>query len=178
MNNIFFDGKLPSFFGFDRSNIEIPGNRATVSQGAVYKAHGRTTSFCPSWRFVVSLESNECQAHLPGGLSDRRFSKNYQSDISNWENFHYRHYQLENWCRSWTFNTKFHNFSLGRKYENYHHNTVNTINQCITNQKLKYTPWTDDYWASYKGGISYRWNDFRYDWLATSKNLNSFTSKV
>ncbi len=96
MNNIFFDGKLPSFFGFDRSNIEIPGNRATVSQGAVYKAHGRTTSFCPSWRFVVSLESNECQAHLPGGLSDRRFSKNYQSDISNWENFHYRHYQLEN----------------------------------------------------------------------------------
>ncbi len=29
---------------------------------------------------------------------------------------------------------------------------------------LKTMPWSDDYWPSYKGGISYRWNDHDFDY--------------
>jgi len=32
-----------------------------------------------------------------------------------------------------------------------------------TKGKLKTLPWTGDYWASYRGGISYRWNNRRLD---------------
>ncbi len=94
MNNLFFDGKIPAFLGFDQKNVEIPGNRATISQGAVYNSHGRKSSFCPSWRFVSDFKSNRCYSHLPGGLSDRRFSKNYKADIVNWAKHQFREYQI------------------------------------------------------------------------------------
>lgn len=90
MKHILFDGKLPSFLGFDVDNIEIPGNRSTITQGAVYEAHGRTTSFVPSWKMVTDHRNHDVYTVLPGGLSDRRFSKNYKSDLSNWIHGKYR----------------------------------------------------------------------------------------
>ena len=34
---------------------------------------------------------------------------------------------------------------------------------------LTYMPWTDDYWPTYKGGITYRWNDISLDWYSKER---------
>lgn len=90
MSQIFFDGKLPKFLGFDYGPIALPGSRATIVQGQIYKAHGRTSSFAPSWRMVADLNKHAIETVLAGGPSDRRFSKWYTSDMPNWLNFRYK----------------------------------------------------------------------------------------
>jgi penicillin amidase len=84
MTNIFFDGKLPRFLGFDHGPIELPGNRATVVQGGLFAAHGRTTTFAPSWRFITDLGTDTVRTVLAGGPSGRRFSKWYKTDVERW----------------------------------------------------------------------------------------------
>ncbi|WP_417335095.1 penicillin acylase family protein [Halobacteriovorax marinus] len=95
MNNILFDGKLPSFLGFDYGPISIEGSRATIVQGALYESHGRISTFCPSMRFVTDLSTRESHTVLAGGVSDRRFSKLYTSEIEDWLNFRYKVESLE-----------------------------------------------------------------------------------
>jgi penicillin G amidase len=82
MHHLFFQGKLPRFLGFDHGPVELPGCRATIVQGAVYRAHGRDTSFAPSWRMVTDLGQDYIWSALAGGASDRRFDPSYKSDIS------------------------------------------------------------------------------------------------
>jgi penicillin amidase len=84
MNNIFFDGRLPGFLGFDHGPIELPGCRATVVQGGLFTAHGRTTTFAPSWRFITDLGTDTVHTALAGGPSGRRFSRWYKTDIERW----------------------------------------------------------------------------------------------
>ncbi len=90
MNNLFFDGKLPAFLGFDYGPISIEGNRATIVQGALYESHGRTLTFCPSFRYITDMGVDETHTVLAGGVSDRRFSKYYTSDVENWLNYRYK----------------------------------------------------------------------------------------
>ena len=84
MNNIFFDGRLPGFLGFDHGPIELPGCRATIVQGGLFTAHGRTTTFAPSWRFITDLGTDTVHTALAGGPSGRRFSRWYKTDIARW----------------------------------------------------------------------------------------------
>ena len=84
MKNIFFDGALPSFFGFDYGPINLPGNRATVVQGGIFASHDRQTTFTPSWRFITDLGEDAASTALAGGPSGRRFSKWYTSDVERW----------------------------------------------------------------------------------------------
>ena len=84
MTNIFFDGRLPRFLGFDRGPVELPGNRATVIQGGLFTAHGHTTTFAPSWRFVTDLGGDHVHTVLAGGPSGRRFSRWYTTDVERW----------------------------------------------------------------------------------------------
>lgn len=84
MTNIFFDGRLPRFFGFDHGPVELPGGRATVVQGGLFTAHGRLTTFAPSWRFVTDLGSDTVFTVLSGGPSGRRFSRWYTTDVPRW----------------------------------------------------------------------------------------------
>jgi acyl-homoserine lactone acylase PvdQ len=83
-NHILFAGKLPRFLGFDKGPIAIPGGRATISQGQIYKSAGRTTSFAASIRVVSDMADNSVITNMPGGPSDRRFSRWYSSDLQNW----------------------------------------------------------------------------------------------
>jgi penicillin amidase len=83
MLHLLFGGKLPRIFGFDRT-IELRGNRATVHQGQICRSHGRDSCFGPSLRLVTDLATDELQTALPGGPSDRRFSKWYVSDLAGW----------------------------------------------------------------------------------------------
>jgi len=84
MTNIFFAGRLPRFLGFDHGPIELPGNRATVIQGGLFTAHGRSTTFAPSWRFVTDLGSDTVDTALAGGPSGRRYSGWYKTDVERW----------------------------------------------------------------------------------------------
>ena len=84
MDNIFFRGRLPGWLGFDCGPIPLEGCRATVVQGAVFSAHGRCTSFSPSWRFISDMASDEAFTVLPGGPLGRRFSRWYASDVQRW----------------------------------------------------------------------------------------------
>jgi penicillin amidase len=84
MKNVFFDGKLPAFLGFDHGPITVEGGRATIVQGQIMSLGGRTTTFCPSWRFVADLSTVEARTALAGGPSDRRFSRYYRTDVERW----------------------------------------------------------------------------------------------
>jgi len=84
MTNIFFDGALPRWLGFDRGPFELPGNRATVVQGGIFSAHGRRTTFTPSWRYVTDLGEDQAATALAGGPSGRRFSRWYATDVQRW----------------------------------------------------------------------------------------------
>tara|TARA_R110000868_G_scaffold154736_2_gene380947 strand:+ start:6819 stop:9032 length:2214 start_codon:yes stop_codon:yes gene_type:complete len=94
MDHLFFQGKLPKFLGFDQAKLGLPGGRATVVQGAVYKAHGRASSFAPSWRMIADMSDDKIYTVLAGGVSDRRFHSSYKSEISNWLAGRYKTIQL------------------------------------------------------------------------------------
>lgn len=84
MKNIFFDGRLPLWLGFDHGPIELHGNRATVVQGGVFTSHNRQTTFTPSWRFITDLADDHARTALAGGPSARRFSRWYTTDVTRW----------------------------------------------------------------------------------------------
>jgi penicillin amidase len=84
MKNIFFDGRLPLWLGFDHGPLELPGNRATVVQGGVFVSHDRQTTFTPSWRFITDLSDDHARTALAGGPSARRFSRWYTTDVQRW----------------------------------------------------------------------------------------------
>jgi penicillin amidase len=90
MKNIFFDGALPRWLGFDRGPYELPGSRATVVQGGIFSAHGRQTTFTPSWRFITDLGEDQARTALAGGPSGRRFSRWYATDVGRWRNGEYK----------------------------------------------------------------------------------------
>jgi penicillin amidase len=79
--HLLFGGKLPKFAGYDRGPIALPGGRATVSQGQIYRSGGRLTSFAPSIRMVTDLSEDSCLTCLAGGPSERRFSPWYCSEM-------------------------------------------------------------------------------------------------
>jgi len=90
MNNIFLGGKFPGFLGFDIKNRILPGNRATIPQGAICKFGGRVSTFSPSFRMIAEMQKDEILTNLPGGPSGKRFSKWYKSDLKNWEKGNYK----------------------------------------------------------------------------------------
>ena len=90
MRNLFFQGKLPRFLGFDHEPMVVVGSRATVLQGAVYKSLGLAMTCAPSYRFVADLASDTVHTALPGGPSGRRFSPWYLTDLERWKKGEYK----------------------------------------------------------------------------------------
>lgn len=90
LTNILLGNKLPKFFGFDIGPFPLRGGRATVHQGQVYTNAGRKTSFAPSFRMITDMAERSIYTNLAGGVSDRRFSKLYNNDFSNWMNGIYK----------------------------------------------------------------------------------------
>jgi penicillin G amidase len=89
MRHLLFGGKLPVAFGFDRI-IELRGCRSTVHQGQIFRSGGRDTSLGPSLHLVTDLSTDSMHTTLPGGPSDRRFSKWYVSGLRDWLNSRYK----------------------------------------------------------------------------------------
>lgn len=84
LRHILFGGMLPIRLGFDRGPIVLKGGRATVHQAQVYHNKGREVAFAPSYRFVADLATDDAHTTLPGGPSDRRFSKWYARGLLDW----------------------------------------------------------------------------------------------
>lgn len=82
--NILLGGKLPQWLGFDRGPYRMPGGRATIFQGQIYRSGGRTTSFFPTVHFITDMSEAAVHTNLAGGASDRRFSRWYCNDLDNW----------------------------------------------------------------------------------------------
>ncbi len=82
--HLLFGGKFPVILGFDRGPVTLPGSRATIPQGQIFRSAGRVTTFSPSYRMIADMATQSIQTTLAGGPSDRRFSKWYVSDLENW----------------------------------------------------------------------------------------------
>jgi penicillin amidase len=78
-----FEG-TPSWLGFNHGPITLHGGRAPVHQGQLARAGGRQIAIGPSFRLVTDLGTDEAHTALPGGPSDRRFSRWYKSGIGDW----------------------------------------------------------------------------------------------
>ncbi len=91
--NIFFGGKLPKIFGFDYGPYEHNGSRATIPQSQIFKAMGRPATFAAAYRMIADLKKEELLNNLPGGASDRRFSKYYKTGLGDWMNSRYHVYR-------------------------------------------------------------------------------------
>lgn len=84
LRHLLFGEQLPRFLGYDYGPIELPGCRATIPQGQIFTSAGRTTTFSPSYRFIADMAGSELHSNIPGGPTDRRFSRWYTTDIQNW----------------------------------------------------------------------------------------------
>jgi len=84
LSHLLVGGKLPPFLGFDYGPIRLPGGRATVPQGQIFKSAGRVTTFSPSYRMIADLAEQSLHTNIAGGSSDRRFSRWYMKDMENW----------------------------------------------------------------------------------------------
>lgn len=90
LNNILFQGKLPTFLGFDTAKVPLRGGRATPHQGQIYQSAGRQTSFAPSVRIIAQMNDDVLHTSLAGGPSDSRFSPWYTSGLQDWVNGVYK----------------------------------------------------------------------------------------
>lgn len=90
MAHVLLGGKLPVWLGLDRGPITLEGGRATVVQGAIYRSHGRLTSFCPSYRCLTDLGQDEIRTALAGGPSGRASSGLYVNDLVRWREYAYK----------------------------------------------------------------------------------------
>jgi len=82
--------KLPLAFGFNRGPVTLRGGRATPHQGQIYRSGGQLSTFSPSFRMVTDFAANGWESCLAGGVSDRRFSRRYYSDMKNWQAGHHK----------------------------------------------------------------------------------------
>jgi penicillin amidase len=84
MRPLMLGGRLPRWIGFDHGPVPLHGRAATIHQGQLLRAGGRDTSVGPSYRMVTDLATDSLSTALPGGPSDRRFSRWYTSGVSGW----------------------------------------------------------------------------------------------
>lgn len=87
-----FQGKAPQLLrliGLNRQ-IHLPGGRATVQQGQIYRSANRETTFAPGYRFITDMSNDEAYSNMPGGPCECPYSKWYASDLRNWRDGRYK----------------------------------------------------------------------------------------
>ncbi len=82
--HLLFGGKIPSIFGLDYGPVEIPGCRASVLQGQIFRSGGREIVFNPSCRIIADMSGGSLLTNTTGGSSDRPFTKWYSSSNKDW----------------------------------------------------------------------------------------------
>ena len=86
--NVLLGGKLPGWLArrlrLDYRPIELAGGRATIVQGAIFRSHGRTTTFAPSYRYLTDMAEDAVETALAGGASDRSLDLHYADGVGPW----------------------------------------------------------------------------------------------
>lgn len=82
--NILLGGKIPAFIGLDYGPVEIPGSRATVLQGQIFRTGGRVVTFSPSCRIIADMSNSSLLTNTTGGNCDRPFTKWYSNNCKDW----------------------------------------------------------------------------------------------
>jgi len=94
--NRFFGGSITGrLLGYRKARTAMPGCHATPFQGHLMVTATRESTFAPSYHFVADLGTNQAWSNLPGGPSESRFSKWYQSDIPRWIAGEYKRLESE-----------------------------------------------------------------------------------
>lgn len=86
MGHLLLHGRVPAWAGYDQRPGPLRGGRATIHQGQRLRAGGRAVCMGPSYRMVTELAEPALRTTLPGGPSDRRFSRWYASGLADWWN--------------------------------------------------------------------------------------------
>ena len=86
MGHLLLHGRVPAWAGYDQRPGPLRGGRATIHQGQRLRAGGRDICMGPSYRMVTDLAEPALRTTLPGGPSDRRFSRWYDSGVADWWN--------------------------------------------------------------------------------------------
>ncbi len=84
MRHLVLGGRLPRWLGFDHGPVQLRGGRATVHQSQLLRTGGRDVAVGPSFRLITDLAQSVVWTALPGGPSDRRFSRWYTSGVRGW----------------------------------------------------------------------------------------------
>lgn len=84
MRHLLLGARLPRWAGFDHGPVRLRGGRATVHQTQLVRVGGRDVAVGPSYRLVTDLARDVVWTALPGGPSDRRFSRWYASGVRGW----------------------------------------------------------------------------------------------
>jgi len=82
--NIFFQGKLPKWTGFDVGSFEQKGTHQTLYCGHFRTSHGVDVNVAAAWRAITDLSENNLWSILAGGPSGKRFSQYYISEIADY----------------------------------------------------------------------------------------------
>ena len=90
MNYLLFDGKLPKFLGFDIGPIQLNGNRATIDTFQIYLEGKRKIVTSASYRLITDMSEDAIYSALAGGVSEKRRSEYYTSDIAIWKQGKYK----------------------------------------------------------------------------------------
>ncbi len=69
---------------FNFGPLPLRGNRATIHQGQIFQTFTIEVPFAPSFRMVVDFHEEGIHTALPGGASDRPFSRWYKNRIQKW----------------------------------------------------------------------------------------------
>jgi penicillin G amidase len=84
VNRFFEGGRAGRLLGLRSPPVGMPGCHATPFQGHLITTATRESTFAPSYHFVTDLGTDEAWTNLPGGPSESRLSKWYNTDISHW----------------------------------------------------------------------------------------------
>jgi penicillin amidase len=82
MKNLVYGDIQPEF---NYGPIELPGCRATIPQGQIFKTTGgRVATFSPTYRFITEMHVGKLHSNHAGGPSEKPDSKWYSSGIEDW----------------------------------------------------------------------------------------------
>jgi penicillin amidase len=82
MRHIVFGGRVGELLRLDRRAVPLGGSRATVRQATLFKEGDRENSFGPAYHFVTAPAQPWSHTNMPGGASERPWSRFYASDVA------------------------------------------------------------------------------------------------
>jgi hypothetical protein len=82
--NVLFGGKIPTAFGFDSAEVDLPGGPVAPFQSRVVDFDGERIIAGPAFHLVMDMSKRGAWYHVPGGASERRRGPGYGAGVRDW----------------------------------------------------------------------------------------------